>query len=161
MPPRKKTPAKKTGLHPSVQESKAPQPMDPSVQESITPKPQRNRERNGYAMQTLIDEMVDLFPDLPYETSEPREFNVRTLVTFKEPHLSALLLLIQGDPRVADVRPDPEAGETSVEFHASLRTQDSRDPFGLAEAYAILAEDGKIALDENHDFVIEKGETDG
>lgn len=113
-------------------------PMDPTFREDKTPVVASNRQRDCYALATLRMEVLDLFPETEWEVSEFDGRNVGHAITFTTPEeesLSDLLLLIESDHRVSQVTL-PVIGQTRVEFHHSMRTQDSREPFNLAEAWA-------------------------
>ena len=126
--------------------------MDPSAKEQTTPEAPRVSTRDAYAVQTLVAEVTALFPETTYETSHTNAFNTRLVVAFDDgetPDLYPLLELIETDPRVRGVDRDSIENYSVVEFHDSLRTQDSRDPFGLAEAHAILTAESDAAWAEN------------
>lgn len=139
-------------------EPKAPEPMDPSVTERAAPVTPSSNERDCYAALTLIKEVTDLFPEVTYETGGRNGRNVALDVTFADgetPDLYPLLALIESDARVSGVTSDHAEGLVHVSFHNSLRTQDSRAPFGLVEAHRILAEgEGSIGLDEDDNFAV-------
>lgn len=151
----RKTAASKT-------EPQQPEAMDPGVREQSAPEAQVSTPRACYAAQTLADEVLALF-EVHTEFGEPNARNVALRVGFvdsKYPDLYSLLVLTESDERVLAV--DSDGDSVLVSFHNSLRTQDSRAPFGLAEAYDILsANDEAILLDENADFVLDKTPEDG
>lgn len=117
------------------------EPMDPSVHERVTGIAHHPRERNAYALDTLITEVMDLFPETTYEVSGRDLRGVALHVQFFIEHegLAALLTLLDSDPRVEEVVRDDE--EVLVALRSSARTQDSRDSFGLTEAWEVIAED--------------------
>lgn len=141
----KKTPAKKTPAKQAA-ETTAPEPMDPGVVETKTPEVRPNNGRNAYSVDTLIAEVTDLFPEVTYETSNPDWRNANTDVTFDdvtdEGLVSLLRALAETDPRVAEVI--TEETRVLVSVKQNPRTQDSREPFGLADAWMVLVEDGSL-----------------
>lgn len=122
-----------------------PKPMDPTVAESPVPVSTGPRARPAYALRTLISEIEDIAPEIPYELSNYKGFNTALDVSFdltavpevEVPTLVTLLGLVDSDPRVARV--EVEDGQGLVSLHANSRTQDLRDPFGLREAYDVLS----------------------
>jgi hypothetical protein len=142
---RKPTPPKQAAEK-QVAEKQETAPMDPSVPERRTPTLHRVSERDAYALTTLVNEVAGLFPETTYETSGANAFNTRLVVAFHDPEtpdLYPLVSLVEADPRVLSVGRDRDGTSTVVEFHDSFRTQDGRQPFGLAEAYDILSEQGE------------------
>lgn len=134
----KKTTRKKTAP------SKTPAPMDPEAVETATPTPMSNNQRVCYALETLVAEAQQSFPGLSVEYSAFDGRNTALAATFDltsvhEPEPSMLrdgLGLVVGDPRVADVVADESA--VTVTMHSNPRTQDSREPFNLADAMFVL-----------------------
>jgi hypothetical protein len=125
--------------------------MDPSIREQATPEPVVRAKRDVYAVRTLVTEVTDLFPEVSYETSNPGPFGGNVTVSFDQsdtPDLFPLLALIESDERVQSVGETGD-GDALVNFHANLRTQDSREPFGLAEAHAILTGESEAQWAEN------------
>jgi len=137
------------------------QPMDAAIRENTVGTATTNRKRNCYAMNTLIAEVTDLFPETSYEVSNYDGRNVAhdiqfdiTSVPDDEQDLFILLmgLLVSSDgshphnadPRIAEVSIDPEG--VLVSFRASARTQDDRSPFGLADAWEIVVDDGAFHI---------------
>jgi len=126
--------------------------MDPSIREQHNPEPIKRAPRDAYGLTVLIEEVTDLFPETTYETSGPNEFGVNLSVAFDDgeaPDLFPLIGLIESDPRVRCVDRDSIEHYSMVEFHSSFRTQDSRAPFGLADAHAILSEENAAAWEES------------
>lgn len=129
-------------------EPKMNKPMDPNVPYTDNPV-NKNRQRTCYAIQTLVAEVDALFPDVPTESSNYDGRNTALDVTFDlTPHddaerayLRALLGMIQRDPRVQEVIYDDTL--VLVSMHSNPVTQDSREPFGLDDAYEILIEGGE------------------
>jgi hypothetical protein len=118
--------------------------MDPSIREQATPDPIVTAKRDAYAVTTLVSEVMALFPEVTYETGSDSVRSVNTVVTFDDfesPDLHPLLSLVESDVRVKSVERDDHDPLIAVEFYPSLRTQDSRAPFGLAAAYDILNRD--------------------
>lgn len=142
MTAKKKTTAKKTAPKPEPT-TKGPEPMDPSVPEVSQARPVRNRGRNAYALDTLIEEVLALFPETTHEVSGRNQFNTHLHVSFHTEEferLDELLALVEGDHRVEEVLMEAEDRTILVALRPNMRTQDSRDSFGLAEAWDVLAE---------------------
>lgn len=155
------TSPRKTGKT-AAGEEVAAKAMDPSVREQTTPVKPSNNPRDAYAVLTLVNEVMDLFPETSYETSGPNSFNTNLVVAFDDSESSdlyPLLTLVESDARVLRVDRDSIEHRTFVEFHNSFRTQDSRAPFGLAGAHDILTAGGDVWLDENHDFVVREDDS--
>lgn len=123
--------------------TKEPEGMDPSAQEHFVGKPHVNQPRVCYGIKTLVGEVLELFPKTIFETSEPNDRNVDLAVTFviDDPWLADVLLLIEPGARVDEIFHDGENKTLKVHFRNSARTQDSREPFGLAEALEILEDE--------------------
>lgn len=143
----KKTAAKKTTAAQKKAEPKAPEPMDPDAPETTDTEVQAitHRQRNVYAMDTLIAEVRDLFPETEVVVSNHNRFNAALDVQFASDTgdheiLRTLLALVKDDERVAEVLVDTEENTVLVAFHPLATTQDRRDAFGLAEAYGVLTE---------------------
>lgn len=128
------------------------QPMDASIRENKTGTAATNRQRNCYAMKTLIAEVLALFPETSYEVSNYDGRNVAHDVQFditsipdEDQDLFTLLMGMLGDTaynqdsRITEVIIDPEGA--LVSFRANARTQDLREPFGLADAWEIIVGD--------------------
>lgn len=128
----------------------APQPMDPSVREAVSPEPSTNRSRPCWALQTLVTEFHKLFPETPVtfsgydgrNTALDGCFDLTTLHGSDRAMAVALLQILTSDPRVSEVLGDED--QAIVSFHSSPRTQDLRDPFGLEDAFDILADEGEF-----------------
>lgn len=127
----------------------AAQPMDPSINETATPVQRSANPRNAYTIDTIIAEVLAIYPDTPYEVGDRTALNVATSVRFDLVGAAApdlddstdavslpdlLALLDVTDPRLAEISPS----EGYVRVRASARTQDSREPFGFAEAWDTL-----------------------
>jgi len=133
----KKTTTKKTA------EDKAPEPMDSDAPETTNAAPVTNRQRNAYAVDTLIAEVLEVFPETTYEVSGYNQFNTALHVAFHPDEferVDEVLALIEHDERVQEVIAEPSDHTILVALHPNLRLQDLRDPFNIAEAWAILAE---------------------
>lgn len=153
----RKTTASKPASKPAS-EPKQPESMDSSAREQVVPMTPSTNHRDCYALLTLVAEVTGLFPETTYETSGANAFNTALVVQFtahETPDLYPLLSLIESDGRVAEVLYDASEDSVLVSFHSNFRTQDSREPFGLAEAHAILTSGGSIGLDEDDDFALE------
>lgn len=150
----KKTAAKKQGTQmktdPKMPEPKMPEPMDAGIPEvsGNLPAPALPNARVAYALQTLEAEVEHLFPEVPKEHASVDGRNTALEVVFDTTSLDneergvfvTLLDCIEHDPRVKSLTFDAETGGFSLLLHSNARTQDSRDPFNLNEAYLILIE---------------------
>jgi len=119
-------------------------PMDPSARERVTGIQAQNHPRLCWAMKTLIAEVKDLFPETTYEESGYDGRNTALNVTFDVhecPDLVRLLECVKTDDRVVDVVHDEQEQSVLVAFRAQPRMQDSREPFGLTDAWSILIDD--------------------
>jgi hypothetical protein len=151
------------GFHMSKKNDKteAPAPMDPSVREESVGTPAVNASRPCWAAKTLVAEVNALFPETPVEYSNPDGRNTMLDVMFDlttlDPNdvydLTTLLNLLDDpaynvDPRIDSVIAGGQqhAGQVLVAFKSNPRTQDSRDPFGLADALEVLAERDEAEL---------------
>lgn len=127
-------------------------PMDASVPESRTAVPSTNSPRVCWALKTLVDEFRNLFPETRTEYSNYDGRNTALSVTFDLTGIpedvrtdAALLMELLNDPaynedkRIEYVIIEDE--HALVTMRANPRTQDSREPFGLADAYEVLAGD--------------------
>lgn len=128
-------------------------PMDPSAQEvSGTNRVSSNTARNVYAMDTLIAEVLDLFPETVVETNDVDGRNAAHTVGFsvegreEKPILLTILELLVSDPRILSVGADDEVGLVWVAFTHNARLKDSREPFNLSAAFSVLIEqeDGSL-----------------
>jgi hypothetical protein len=139
MTTKKRTTSKKT-------EAKAPQPMDPGAPEVRTPTASTNRRRDCWAIKTLVAEFLALFPETPYETDGydgrntalHAQFDLSVLDQPERDTATALLELVETDERVAEVLAEDDY--VMVLMHSNPRTQDSRNSFGLGDAYLVLTE---------------------
>jgi hypothetical protein len=149
--------------------AKAPEPMDDSVRERAVGAPKPNNPRVCGAIKQLVAEFTGLFPETPVEYSNYDGRNTALDVTFD---LTALdedtdrvdalnLMIVLGDetfntdPRIDYVLASQTDGAAVVSMKSSLRTQDLRDSFGLAEAYSILSGEA-----EGYDTEDDSGWTD-
>lgn len=133
----------------------APEPMDPGAPETRNAdfeKAAPRSERNCYALNTLVAEVTDLFPETSHEVSNRTKRWVALDVTFTgydtnhgdvEPTLPELLGLLDSEPRVAAVLHDSEQGQVLVSFVANPHLMDSRAPFGLRGAYEVITEENQ------------------
>lgn len=132
---------------------KGPEMMDPSAPEGDAVV-HTNRERNVYALDTLVKEVVALFSETTYEVSNRTRFNAALDVQFdthESSGLSVLLSLVEDDERVAEVVVDVD--DVLVRFRGNPRLQDSREPFGLAEAWSVMNESaGVLYIPESLSF---------
>lgn len=127
------------------------EPMDTSARETLIGTPSANAPRVCHAAATLVAEVHDLFPETTVEYSNRNGRNVALDVTFDLTGLddaaSADLITILSmfedtDLRVAEVLVDHAS--VLVSFHNSPRSQDMRDPFSLADALSVLADDSWV-----------------
>lgn len=143
---------------------KSPQPMDPQVREVEKPVAYTNNRRNCYALDTLVKEVLELFPETKYEVSEYDVRNSALAVTFwfgsgsitgGSSLAGDLLALAVTDDRIDVVEvtglPTNSDEAVYVRFLPSARTKDSRATFSLAEAWDILEADMEFefSLDED------------
>lgn len=127
-------------------EPTAPIPMDPGAKEALIGTPTTNRQRVCWAVQTLVAEVHDLFPETPVEYSDYDGRNTALAVTFDRTGLDnedysmfdALIGLVDADPRVAEVILDGDEEGAYVRMNANPRTQDNRLSFGLGSALGVL-----------------------
>lgn len=124
-----------------------PEPMDPSFNESSTGQVHVNHKRNAYALVQLLDEVRQLYPEIPYEFCNYNGRNTALSVLFdltgidndEASDFTKLILLIKSDQRILDVVADD--GQVLVDLFPSPRYQDLQDSFHLADAYWILTGD--------------------
>lgn len=119
------------------------EPMDATTRERLVGQPKTNRERNAYALDVLIEEVLALFPETTYEVSGRDGRNTALHVQFyaEDEDLWTLLGLLDNDPRIEEVLFEESDRLVLVALRPNLRTQDSRDPFGLDDAYLTLTEE--------------------
>lgn len=130
-------------------DDKKVEPMDDSIKEAREGTPFTNAPRQCWAMKTLINEVHSLFPETPYEVSNIDGRNTALDVTFDltvledVDHATMIALLtlfdLAEEPRIEQIISEDES--ILVSFKSNPRTQDSREPFGLVEAYAVLVEE--------------------
>lgn len=126
------------------QDAKKIEPMDASAVETPTPQPITTRPRTAYAVDTLITEVQAIYPDMEVETFGPNGRGVNLDVAFyddDEPDLQALLGLVESEPRVAEVMRSTNDNCTIVAINNDPAIYDSRDSYGLVDAYKVLSED--------------------
>lgn len=127
-------------------------PMDASIRESRTGTIHVNQQRPCYAAKTLVAEVTELFPETPFEYSNYDGRNTALDVSFDltmldhedTASLIALLTLFDfgADPRINLVIEEDEV--VLVSFRPSARTKDSRESFGLADAWDIFSSDAEV-----------------
>lgn len=128
-----------------------PEGMDPSAPETKTPPTgevggMSNTARVAYAIKQLVKEVEELFPETPVtygningrNTALSVEFDLTSLDKSEREALTNLAGLVESDPRVLDVLPLSES--VLITLRANPVTQDSREPFGLADALHVLAD---------------------
>lgn len=144
----KKTTAKKAA---GSQAAQAPEPMDPAIREVPEPQPVQTRKRNAYALETLRDEVVHLFPETQdaFDISGIDGRGVAHDITFDltvipeedRDGFASLIHLIEDDHRVAQII--REGDQVYVSIVTDARHQDSRDTFGLNDAWMVLISGGE------------------
>jgi hypothetical protein len=102
-----------------------------------------NRPRNTYAMDQLIKEVTNLFPETEYEVSHRNQRNVAFDVQFAlmpggYMGLRDLLHLIEDDIRVVDIVADAEG--VLVSFRNNPVIMDDPTPFNLEAAWEVMDE---------------------
>lgn len=124
--------------------------MDADASTEVATSLPRNQARECYALTTLVAEVADLFPETRYVTDNYDVTNAALDVTFSEcaPDLISLLNLVGGDERV--VHAIAGGGDLEGSFYVSFSSvatiKDSRDPFNLIDALAVLnGEEGVTA----------------
>lgn len=136
-------------------------PMDDGAPESKTATPTTNSPRTCWAVKTLVAEFQNLFPETTVEYSNHDGRNTALSVTFDltaipedERTDAALLMELLNDPAYNEDRRIEyvliEDEQALVTMRSNPRTQDSREPFGLSEAYEVLAGED----DETEDAII-------
>jgi len=124
------------------------QPMDATIRERQNGIVATNSKRVCWAIKTLVAEMADLFPETPVEYSNHDGRNTALDVTFDlsvldDEDRSTLIALFtlfdfNADPRIEAII--AEGQRVLVSMKANPRTQDSRESFGLAEAWGVLTD---------------------
>lgn len=127
-------------------QKEAPQEMDPSTREVKNPVMSTNQQRSCYAMTALLTELLDLFPETPYEVGGYDGRNVALEVTFDLSSVegSESLIELLEDVETSDARVESllvEDQQANLRFKSNPRTQDSLEPFGLADAWLILSDE--------------------
>lgn len=148
----KKASTRKTGTREKAQPTaQMPQPMDASIKELPEGQMATNSHREAWALKTLVGEFSVLFPETPVEysgidgrnTALDASFDLTVLDEIDRETARQLLYLTQADARVSSVIAEDD--QVLVSIRSNPRTQDSRETFGLTDAYLILAgedEDG-------------------
>ena len=145
---KKKTPMKRStsadeGFDiPGRPEDASTQPMDASAVEKAVGIPAAASDRSAYALAALIDEIQSLYPEVAVEITKRtgRGVGVEAQFAFDSgsEYLTELLSLLVLDERIEEVVIDREEGLSTVSVWPNPRTQDSRESFGLVEAYAVM-----------------------
>ena len=122
-------------------------PMDNTMPEGDAPVMYVPTPRNTYAMDQLIKEVLDLFPETSYEVSARNQRGVAFDVQFTPDteHARDLMVLLSlladeaynRDVRLLSIVADIEG--VLVSFRNNPQIQDDPAPFGLAEAHAVLS----------------------
>lgn len=152
MPPKKRSTTRKAATSKAASTA-APEPMDPSARETTTPVPSSNHPRVAYALQTLVAEVRHLFPETPVEysnvdgrnTSLDATFDLTVLDSEDRSAFRDLMRLTTSDERVAEVLTEDD--QVLVSIRSNPRTQDSREPFGLNDAWLVMHEDADASGD--------------
>lgn len=120
------------------------QPMDASAPTAPAGTvPIANRQRNAYALDTLIAEVLEVFPETTHEVSGYNALNTALHVAFHPEEferLDEVLSLIEDDVRVEEVLAEREDHTILVALHPNLRLQDLREPFNIKAAWTELAD---------------------
>lgn len=120
--------------------------MDPTVPEHRNPVAAVNNERVCWALQTLVAEVQELFPETPVDYGNPDgrntlldgQFDLTALDGEERADLASLLGLTEHDSRIETVVVEDDM--VLVSIRSNPRTQDKRDPFGLGDALGIMAD---------------------
>lgn len=126
-------------------------PMDDGIREREVGVAAPNRQRECWAIKTLAAEVDHLFPDTPVTYSDHNARNAALSVEFDfmgldddvRPYALDLLTMMgdsayNEDSRIASV--SVVGWEVKVTMKAHPILMDTRDPFGLPEAWAVLFE---------------------
>lgn len=133
-------------------ESKSGEPMDKKAKEILRPVALPNVTRNCWALETLVREMLDLFPETGVafgnydgrNTALDAVFDLSMLDPEDRDLAAALLQMLTVDHRVDDAVYEESEALATVSIKSGPRTQDLRDPFGLADAFDVItAEEGR------------------
>lgn len=135
-----------------TKKTKTVAPMDDSIREEKVGKPAANNARVCYALVTLVSEVSEMFPEVPVEYSNVNGRNTSLDATFdltpldvQDRGLFSDLFRLLGDSaynedrRVAEVVVDGD--QVLVSMRNDPRTMDSREPFGMADALLVLADE--------------------
>lgn len=155
--------------------AKEPESMDPSIREGRVGTPQANTERPCWAISTLNEEVWALFPETPVEYSDVNGRNTALSVTYDCTALDVetdridlpnLLALIRDDARVDQVLISKDDEKVNIDYvlvqmRSNPRTQDNREPFGLADALLIMAEADETEDGAFSDPALHAAMTDG
>lgn len=117
-------------------------PMDPSAAESPSSPGFQMSEREAYALATLTEEITALYEDATVEYGNRNGWGVALSATYTLPEEKAasLAMLVRVDVRVDGTRTLSDNSFT-VAVVPVPHLLDSRDPFDLASASAVLDED--------------------
>lgn len=123
------------------------EPMDAGHPERKEGAPSVNRQRVCGAIKQLVTEVHALFPETPVDYTDYDGRNAALAAIFDasvfdaedQSLLADLFEAVKTDVRIESV--DMAEDQVFVLVRASLRTQDSRDSFGLVRAHEVLTED--------------------
>lgn len=142
---------------------KTPEPMDAGAPERSTGAAATNNQRVCYALVTLMNEIHALFDSVVPEYVEPDGRNTLLAVSLDLSSMDdddridlTALLSILSDSRIENVAVDEGEESAYIKIRSNPRTQDLRDPFGLADALLVLAgEPDEAAVVEDDALVLE------
>lgn len=133
---------------------KGPAPMDVSIREAGEGVPVKNTPRICYALKTLVAEIHEMFPETPVEYSGYDGRNTALSATLdlsmldddECEDLTTLLTLFDcgADPRIEEVVIEKDDPQVLISMKSSATLQDSREPFGLSDAWSVMVEDGSL-----------------
>lgn len=129
-----------------------PKAMDPDLQESsLSTDAALVIARHCYSIDTLVSEVLGLFPETIVTYGDPNGRDVALSATFETEEsgfgpLREILSIVGLGERIAMVSTDLVGGRITVFVRNTPATYDSREQFGLAEAFAVLIEDQEGSL---------------
>jgi hypothetical protein len=133
-------------------------PMDDGIREQAVGTAVPNRQRQCWAIKTLVAEVDHLFPDTPATYGDYNARNAALSVEFdfmntdEREYIADLLTMLgdsahNEDARIASVEVVGWQVKVTMKTHPIL--MDTRDPFGLPEAWAVLFADEDEDTDED------------
>lgn len=144
---------------PKNQDKKTPVPMDDGIREVAEGTPFTNRQRQCWAIKTLVAEVDHLFPDTPItygdydgrNTAMSVEFDLMNVDEPDRTYATDLFRMLGDSAHNEDARiksVDIVGWEVKVTIKTHPILMDTRDSFGLIEAWAVLFEED----DDDDDF---------